>query len=89
MFDGPHDQLPHADMWAGNIEMIGSIIPKLSTYHSFAAVDQFGNLKNYPGARFVIADHINYEHINDFKHVPGCARMKKSRFSCLIDKKEK
>ena len=89
MFDGPHDQLPHADMWAGNIEMIGSIIPKLSTYHSFAAVDQFGNLKNYPGARFVIADHINYEHINDFKHVPACARMKKSRFACLTDKKDK
>lgn len=83
MNDGPHDQLPHADMWAGNIEMIGKFIPKLSKYRPELESDDFGNLKKFKNARFVITEHFNYEHINDFSYVPKCLNDRKRFHACI------
>ncbi len=86
-FDGPHDQLAHADMYVGHVEPLGKLIPKLGSYLPEMPVDEYGTFAKFKHGRFVIADHVSYEHMNDFAHVPKCRRDRPGFYGCLVREK--
>jgi hypothetical protein len=85
MFDGTHDQLPHADMLAGHIEKIGKIIPNLFYSHDLP-VTEFGEFKDMSGVNFVIDLHVKYVHIKEFSYVSKCSKDKPQFYRCLFNR---
>ena len=74
-------------MYAGHVEKLGKLIPKLSTYMKEMPVDDYGTFIRYKGGRAVISNHISYEHILNFSHVPKCNRKNPGFYGCLVTEK--